>query len=170
MIIPADVSLRPWDMSDAPRLAMLMNDPLVLRYLTHNLPNPYRLEDAEEYISKVQEQQKADRAILLKGELIGGMGASPRPEKNDCMLGYWLGSAWHGQGIATRALRQYLDQLPTLLPDIPTITAYVYKPNIASQRLLMKFGFTYMGEAQDAPPAGNGHTYTGLTFQKKQGT
>ena len=169
MSLHSEVTLTPWSMSDAPRLAMLMNDPLVLRYLTHNLPNPYRREDAEKFISNALEQQQADRAILYHGEVVGGIGARPRPEKNDCMLGYWLGSAWQGRGIATRALRQYLELLPTLLPDISVITACIYAPNIASKRLLLKLGFTCTGSVEDTPPAGDGNSYPGLEFRKKQG-
>lgn len=165
-----EISLRPWRMSDAPKLAETINDPLVMRYLTITMPNPYGLADAEDYLNKTQEIRHADRAILYNGEVVGCMGATHRPEQNDCFLGYWLGSAWHGKNIATRALQQYLQLLPSLFPGVPTITATLFEPNIASQRLLLKFGFTYTGIEENAPQAWDGNFYKGLVFQKPMGT
>ena len=100
----ASIALRPWSLSDAPRVAELMNSPQVLRYLTGSLPNPYCLSDAEAFLTRVVEQGQPERAILLNDLVVGCIGARPHPETKDCMLGYWLGRSYHGRGIATQAV------------------------------------------------------------------
>lgn len=163
----ATITLRPWRLSDAARVAELMNSPQLLRYLTCNLPNPYRLADAEAFLTRVAEQRQPEMAILLDGQVVGCVGARPCPETNDCLLGYWVGVPYHGRGIATQAVRQFLELLPELVPGTKTLTAGVYEPNIASIRVLQKCGFTYHGNQPAPPRAGDGQNYRGLLFRKQ---
>ena len=162
----ASIALRPWSLSDAPRFAVLMNSPQVLRYLTGSLPNPYCLSDAEAFLTRVVEQGQPERAILLNDLVVGGIGVRPHPETKDCMLGYWLGRSYHGRGIATQAVRRFLELLPDLIPGAISVTAYVYEPNVASIRVLQKCGFTCIGEQPDPPRAGDGNEYLGLQFRR----
>lgn len=80
------VTIRPWSMEDAPFLAGQINDPNVLRYLTAQMPNPYHLEDAQEYLTKSREDHSFNRCVLVNGEVAGGMGLSATH-----VFGYWLG-------------------------------------------------------------------------------
>ena len=164
--VTTHISLRPWSLTDAPRVAELMNSPDVLRYLTCRLPNPYTLADAEAFLTKVVEQVQPQRAILFDGKVVGCVGVRPDFETQDCMLGYWLGTPWQGLGIATQAVLQFLKLLPELVPGTKTVTAYVYEPNIASIRVLQKCGFTYHGNQPTPPLAGDGHDYRGLLYRK----
>lgn len=161
------ICLRPWSLTDAPRVAELMNSPQVLRYLTCMLPNPYTLADAKDFLTRVVEQNQPQRAILFDGKVVGCVGVRPDFETQDCMLGYWLGAPWHGRGIATLAVRQFLELLPELVPGTKTVTAYVYEPNIASIRVLQKCGFSHQGTQTAPPPAGDGNNYPGLCFRKE---
>ncbi len=51
-------------------------------------------------------------------------------------IGYWLGKAHWGKGIATRAVAQFLAKIETR-----PVYAHVAKHNVASMRVLQKCGF-----------------------------
>jgi RimJ/RimL family protein N-acetyltransferase len=57
------------------------------------------------------------------------------------LVGYWLGSAYWGRGIATAALRSYLDEHEPRRP----INAQVVATNLGSIRVLEKCGFELVG-------------------------
>jgi len=64
------------------------------------------------------------------------------------LIGYWLGREHWGQGVATRALRQFL-RVVTRRP----VFAFVAKRNAGSVRVLQKCGFTIISEGIGAPDA-----------------
>ena len=57
-------------------------------------------------------------------------------------VGYWIGREVWGQGIATQALRLFLSE-ETRRP----LYGYTVEHNRASQRVLEKCGFSYVGES-----------------------
>ena len=56
-------------------------------------------------------------------------------------ISYWIGQAFWGRGIATAALRQFLNQIETR-----PLYARVVQDNIGSLRVLQKCGFVITGE------------------------
>lgn len=56
-------------------------------------------------------------------------------------VAYWIGRAWWGRGIATRALGLLLDTEPTR-----PLHAFLVPHNVASRRVLEKCGFVFVGE------------------------
>jgi len=62
-----------------------------------------------------------------------------RPE-----VSYWIGKAWWGRGIATRALSKFLAHANAKRP----IYARVAKDNLGSRRVLEKCGFKIIGESK----------------------
>jgi RimJ/RimL family protein N-acetyltransferase len=56
-------------------------------------------------------------------------------------VGYWLGKDYWGRGIASAALAQFLGQV-----KIRPLYARVAKNNVASIRVLQKYGFAISGE------------------------
>ena len=81
------------------------------------------------------------RTILFEGEVAGSVlchawGGEPE-------LSYWLGREFWGKGIATKALKLFLDEVATR-----PLTARVAKDNIASIRVLEKNGFELTGEGK----------------------
>jgi len=79
------------------------------------------------------------RTILVDGEVAGNIGSWPA--EADRNVGYWIGRAFWGRGVATAALRAFLD-LETTRP----LTAYVAAHNIGSRRVLEKCGFDVVRE------------------------
>lgn len=79
------------------------------------------------------------RTILVEGQVAGHVsvhGWFGEPE-----ITYWIGKAFWGKGVASRALAQFLD-IVTARP----LYARVAKDNRASRRVLEKCGFTIGGE------------------------
>jgi RimJ/RimL family protein N-acetyltransferase len=58
------------------------------------------------------------------------------------LVGYWIGSDFWGQGIATRALAEFLEQVVTERP----LHALVAPHNLGSIRVLEKCGFVRVAE------------------------
>ena len=61
------------------------------------------------------------------------------------LVGYWIGRDFWGQGIATRALAEFLDQVVTERP----LHALVVPHNIGSIRVLEKCGFVRVAEDEE---------------------
>ena len=64
-------------------------------------------------------------------------------------VGYWLGKAYWGKGIATQALAEYVSIVKTR-----PLMAHVARHNIGSRRVLEKCGFVVIGEDKYTNPAG----------------
>lgn len=80
------------------------------------------------------------KAIVRDEHVVGDLVCFGEPEARE--VGYRIGRAYWGQGIATRALALFLAEMP----DRP-LHATVAQHNPASRRVLEKCGFTLTGEA-----------------------
>ena len=79
------------------------------------------------------------QTILVDGEVAGDIGSWQT--EDDRNVGYWIGRSFWGRGVATAALRAFL-QLETTRP----LTAYVAAHNLGSRRVLEKCGFEVVRE------------------------
>jgi [ribosomal protein S5]-alanine N-acetyltransferase len=70
------IELREFIESDADALVELANNKNVSRYLTSDFPFPYTADDAQWWIG-TGSKEGIQRAILLNGQLVGSVGASP---------------------------------------------------------------------------------------------
>jgi len=75
------------------------------------------------------------RTVLLDGEVAGNVVAFDYEGRRE--VGYWIGRAFWGKGVATSALRAFLAEVR----ERP-IYAGVAEHNVASIRVLEKWGFT----------------------------
>lgn len=84
----------------------------------------------------------AKKTVLFQRQVAGNVVSFEQLGKRE--VGYWIGKAYWGKGIATQALSEFLG----LVPARP-LYAYVAKHNIASIRVLEKCGFTLWGEDKE---------------------
>ena len=82
------------------------------------------------------------KAIVSDGQVVGDLVCFGELETRE--VGYRIGRAYWGQGIATRALALFLAEMP----ERP-LHATVARHNPASRRVLEKCGFALTGEAVD---------------------
>lgn len=86
--------------------------------------------------------------IVLKdtNTSIGGIGFIGYPSlRGEAEIGYMLDKQEHSKGYASEALTAIIDWAFTC-DDTKWIIARTYKDNMASRRLLLKRGFTELGE------------------------
>jgi RimJ/RimL family protein N-acetyltransferase len=81
------------------------------------------------------------RTILYNDQVAGNIVSFMSNGKRE--VGYWIGKQYWGKGIATNALRQFLQ----IVQERP-LYAYTAKHNLASQRVLQKCGFQSHGETE----------------------
>jgi RimJ/RimL family protein N-acetyltransferase len=74
------------------------------------------------------------KTIIVDGEVAGNIVSFVQEGERE--VGYWIGREYWGKGVATQALRQFLD----LVQERP-LFAHVAKHNTASFRVLEKCGF-----------------------------
>lgn len=80
------------------------------------------------------------KTIVVGNQVVGHV--SSYEESGAPEVTYWLGKAYWGQGITTRALAAFLARVNSTRP----IYARVAKDNGGSRRVLEKCGFTVIGE------------------------
>jgi RimJ/RimL family protein N-acetyltransferase len=74
-------------------------------------------------------------------------------------VGYWIGKEYWGQGIATQALLEFLDQVP-----LRPLHASAAKHNRGSLRVLEKCGFKLIGEDKEFSKV-DGNIVEGFVFE-----
>ena len=79
------------------------------------------------------------KAILFDGQVAGNIVCWEQDGERE--VGYWIGKQYWGNGIATRALAEFLNQVKTR-----PLVAHVAKHNVASRRVLEKCRFTRIKE------------------------
>lgn len=79
------------------------------------------------------------RTIEVDGQVVGSILSFERGGVRE--VGYWLGRAHWGRGIATRALLAFLP-----LDPVRPLFAGISRPNVASVRVVQKCGFVSSSE------------------------
>lgn len=140
--------LRPLNAADAPSIARHANDERVWRNLFEGFPHPYTLEDAKFWCTEGSHDLSLFGfvwGIEIDREIVGCLGVRPETEASDSCnaeVGYWLGHAYWGKGIAVDALITATQWAFSELTQIERLFAPIYSRNAASQRVAQKAGYT----------------------------
>lgn len=140
-------TLRSLREDDAPSLARQANNRKIWRNLRDAFPHPYYEEDAKEFIGRIKSQPRESVfAIEIDNHAVGAIGLRFREDVESCTaeLGYWLGEAYWGRGVATEAIQAIVEFAIDEFRLI-RIDAWVFSWNPASARTLEKAGFTLEG-------------------------
>lgn len=138
--------LRPFEATDRESVVRHLDDRGMWRNLTDRIANPYTLEHADAFIGMQVEQQSAGQhhnfAIEIDGEACGSIGIQPLDDlhRRSAEIGYWLGRAHWGNGIATRAL-QLMTGRVFAATDLVRLQATILDWNPASCRVAEKCGY-----------------------------
>jgi RimJ/RimL family protein N-acetyltransferase len=101
-----------------------------------------RAAHAAHWASVLADDTTIVRTIVAGDEVVGHV--TSYVAHGERHVGYWIGRAHWGRGHATRALTEYLAEMP----DRP-LHARVAEHNVASLRVLDRCGFEVVGEAQE---------------------
>ena len=153
--IDEELELHPVDERFAEELAAL-----VRRDLAHLRPwmpwatERYSVEDAREFIRRNIRQHAEDQGfsslIFFRGPVAGSIGYNNIDWANRRTdIGYWLGAAYQGRGIMTRACRALVAHAFTEL-RLNRVEIYCAVENRRSRRIPERLGFTEEGTHRQA--------------------
>lgn len=133
--------LRPFEVGDVEAALAYRDDPEFARFLPH-IPQPFTRRHAEEFVATNMSEpweQSPTFAIELDGTVIGTVNFEVEPGARTAMIGYAIGRAWWGRGIATEAARAAMAWAIEAF-DLERIWASTDAGNVRSQRVLEKLG------------------------------
>ncbi|MGH3716804.1 MAG: GNAT family N-acetyltransferase [Micromonosporaceae bacterium] len=127
-----DVTLRELDDADLDVLFANQRDPISNQMAGF----PARDRDAHRaHYAKIRaDPANVLRTIVVDGAVVGDIGSWESEGVRE--VGYWIGRAHWGRGVATAALRAFVTQIPTR-----PLYAHVVAHNAGSLRVLAKCGF-----------------------------
>jgi ribosomal-protein-alanine N-acetyltransferase len=138
-------TLRALTPDDATAIACHADDAAVARNLHDGFPNPYTLADAQAWCGAQHREPVFGRvwAVTVADEAIGCIGVVPQSGVPACNaeVGYWIGRAHWGRGIAVDALRSVTAWAWQSLPEVQRLVAPIFARNLASQRVATKAGY-----------------------------
>ncbi len=148
------LTLRAMRVSDAPDMFAYACNPAVTRYLTWE---PHLdLEQTREYLTYIGQRYRTgdfyDWALVSRadGHMLGTCGfTSFNCPADSGEIGYVLNPAYHGQGLATEAVRAVMRfGFETL--SLHRIEAHFIEGNESSRRLMERVGMTFEGYARES--------------------
>ncbi|RWR96176.1 GNAT domain-containing protein [Cinnamomum micranthum f. kanehirae] len=144
-VAPEKLSLRPFQMSDADDLMMVMGDDRVANFCRFDTLTCR--EDAVKYLEGVAIPHPWYRAICVEGRAVGLMCVMMGAKENHCRgeIGYAVGFEYWGLGIATLAVKMVMSSVFMEFPHLERLEALVDVENRGSQRVLEKCGFLKEG-------------------------
>ena len=142
--------LRPWRATDLPALLRHANDPDIAGNLRDMFPHPYTEADGLKWLPMAS-IDPFNFAIEVEGQAAGSIGFIPGVDVHrvSAEIGYWLGRAFWGRGIATAAVRA-ATAWGFETYGWRRIYAGVFGPNAASMRVLEKAGYQREGVLRNA--------------------
>ena len=139
--------MRAWRMADAEALVRHANNASVASHLRDRFPHPYVRANAQAFVkSALSAADASNLAIEVDGEAAGAIGyvIGTDVERYSAEIGYWLGEACWGRGIATEALTLVVGHV-FARPNLLRLFALPFADNAASIRVLEKAGFVCEG-------------------------
>ncbi|WP_158918435.1 GNAT family N-acetyltransferase [Caulobacter sp. S45] len=150
--------LRSPELEDAVYIAELANDAEVAR-MTTGIRHPYRLSDAEAFISQMAAGDgREDRPLLIEHRDFGPIGMTGfhrHPPSGLMEVGYWLGHTFRRRGFATEAVHAALVWAHEGWGKRAVLSSH-FADNLASARVLEKTGFLYTGDVERRFSLGRG--------------
>jgi len=139
-----EVALREVRPADLPVLFEYQQDPVANRMAAFTAKDPADRTAFEEHWTRILADPAVTmRVILLEEEVIGTVGSFLDPEFGKREVTYWIGRAYWGRGLATKALSRFLEQEATR-----PLYARAARDNAPSLRVLEKCGFARVSAAR----------------------
>ena len=129
-----NINLKQWDYKYSDDLVEYFQDKEIYKFLSNDMPYPYKKSDAYDYINLMKDNPYA-KAIVLNNKAIGSIAAEVNGDTAE--IGYCLGKKYWSKGIMTEALNMFIKHNI----KVNNITVKVHPKNIASIRVLEKNGF-----------------------------
>jgi RimJ/RimL family protein N-acetyltransferase len=139
----ATCTVRSWKAGDVTSLVKNANDREIWLNLRDRFPHPYTRTDGATFIKRAGEMRpETSLAIAVDGAAVGGIGfvLQQDVERVSAEVGYWLGRAYWGHGMATEALVA-ITRYAIETHGLTRLFALPFAHNTASCRVLEKAGY-----------------------------
>jgi RimJ/RimL family protein N-acetyltransferase len=139
--------VRSWRLDDLDSLVAQANNWNIWINLRDRFPHPYTRSDGQRFIRLAREMKpESFFAIEVEGAAAGGIGFVQQQdvERISAEVGYWVGEAFWGRGIATDALIA-VTQYAIEHRGLSRLFALPFASNRGSCRVLEKAGYTLEG-------------------------
>ncbi|WP_109619945.1 GNAT family N-acetyltransferase [Sediminitomix flava] len=149
---PVEIRLRRLNERDMKPLQEIADNKKIFDNLPDFFPFPYTLDDAKRFLTLTESEEKTCTfAIEWEGVLVGIISLIPQADiyAKSMKVGYWLGEAYWGKGIATAALRKICAYAWQNF-DINRLFSSVIAYNKSSVKVMEKAGFTFEGIGRKA--------------------
>lgn len=141
--MPAEIALRPVADADLDTLFVQMSDAESVRMAAFTPPDPSDREAFAAHMARIRSSPDVVlQAVVYDDELVGSVGSFVMEGETE--VTYWIDRAYWGRGIATAALGQLLSLIP-----VRPVFARAASDNLASLRVLARWGFEAIGTNQD---------------------
>jgi RimJ/RimL family protein N-acetyltransferase len=139
--------VRSWRAEDLDALLRHADNPKVAANMRDRFPHPYTREAGAGWLA-IALTMRPETAFVIEhgGELVGGIGVhlNQDVERVSAEVGYWLGEAVWGRGLATAALAGF-SRYAFEAFDLTRLYALPFAHNAASRRVLEKAGYRLVG-------------------------
>ena len=164
-----DISLRPWEESDAEILYNLAKSPNIGPMAGWS---PHKSVEESLNTIKTIFSQKETYAIIYEGKPVGCVGLLFPPNcnqdwgKDSAEIGYWVGEEYQNKGFATKASKLLVKRA---FKDLNVKTIYgTYKPNnVKSKRVLEKVGLKYYKDMENVDDDNNKYKVIAMKLNKE---
>jgi len=134
------VTLRDVQEDDLPVFFRHQRDPVAIRMAAFTAPDPSDRYAFEEHWARILDDDSVvTQTIMVAADVVGYVASFVEEGKTE--VTYWIDRSRWGQGIASRALAEFLGQVTTR-----PLHARVAKDNAGSLHVLQRCGFTITGE------------------------
>jgi len=143
--------LRPLERTDAPKVADMAGEWEVARW-TLDIPHPYDITMARNFIAWAQDELPAQRRIFLamvaraSGDLVGTISLT-RNGADEGEIGYWVGRPYQGRGFAREAAAAVIAVAFEAMA-LRRVVAACRPENEASWRVMEYCGMRYVEDIQ----------------------
>jgi ribosomal-protein-alanine N-acetyltransferase len=135
--------VRSWRASDLDSLVEHANNRKIWINVRDRFPHPYTRSAGRDWLRHVRKTApETSFAIAVDGAAVGGIGfvLQSDVDRVSAEIGYWLGEAFWGRGIATEALIAITDYA-IKTHGLTRVYALPFARNIASCRVVEKAGY-----------------------------
>jgi RimJ/RimL family protein N-acetyltransferase len=139
--------VRSWRTSDVPSLVEHANNRHIWINLRDRFPYPYTRADGQTFVKMARRMDPETFFAIAVGDLaVGGIGfvLQSDVERISAEVGYWLGEAFWGRGIATEALVA-VTKYAIERHRLTRLFAIPFAHNLGSCRVLEKAGYVLEG-------------------------
>jgi RimJ/RimL family protein N-acetyltransferase len=142
VVTHVQVALRDVDESDLELLFAYQRDEDANRMAAFTVKDPHDRSAFNDRWSRIlADEAIVTRTVLADDAVAGHVSAYPAPDLDGLEVTYWIGRAFWGDGVATRAVRLFLETVSQR-----PLYARCAETNPASLRVLHKCGFKLIGE------------------------